>query len=614
MQLLDQVNTRNDLLTLPERELDTLCAEVRGFLIEHVSKTGGHLASNLGVVELTVALHRVFDFQSDRLVFDVGHQSYIHKILTGRKAQFDTLRKLDGLSGYPSPKESDTDAFIAGHASNAISVALGMARARTQMGEDYQVVSLVGDGAMTGGLSYEGLSNAGESGEPMVVVLNDNGMSITENVGGLARHLTRLRLRPSYNSLKRAYRAMTDRLPGGRGLYRVTHRAKTRLKNFLLKCSFFEELGFHYMGPVDGHNVPALTRTLTWAKNLGEPVLVHVTTTKGKGYLPSEREPNEYHGVGEFCPVEGLNGAASKTFSDIFGETMVNLGKEESNILAITAAMQAGTGLSGFAEAFPERFFDVGIAEGHAVTMAGGMAKQGLTPVFVVYSSFLQRAYDMMLHDVSLQDLHVVFAIDRAGIVGADGETHQGIFDVGFLCQIPNLKIYCPASFAELGEMLRCGVLEDKGPVAVRYPRGGEGAYRESAGGDMATILREGSDITLVTYGTMLNEALEAADLLAESGMAAEIIKLNTIKPIDFDTIAASASRTGRLVIAEEQVQAGSVGAQVLAELALRGMCPQKTLLLNLGDQFIPHGSPAELLERYGLNAAHIARSAHALR
>ena len=613
MQLLDQMSTRKDLLSLTERDLDTLCEEIRAFLIEHVSKTGGHLASNLGVVELTVALHRVFDFQTDRLVFDVGHQSYIHKILTGRRDRFDTLRKLDGLSGYPNPKESDTDAFIAGHASNAISVALGMARARSQMGDTYQVISFIGDGAMTGGLAYEGLSNAGESGEPMVVILNDNGMSITENVGGLAQYLTRLRLRPSYNSLKRIYRMMTDKLPGGRGVYRVTHRAKTRLKNFLLKCSFFEDLGFHYMGPVDGHNVSALMRTLTWAKSLGEPVLVHVTTTKGKGYAPSEREPKEYHGVGKFSPAEGLNGDTAKSFSDVFGETLVTLGKEEPRLVAITAAMQAGTGLSGFAAAFPARFFDVGIAEGHAVAMAGGMAKQGLTPVFAVYSSFLQRAYDMILHDVALQNLHVVFAIDRAGLVGADGETHQGIFDVGFLSQIPNLKIYCPASFAELADMLRRAVQEDTGPVAVRYPRDGEGAYREPVWRDMADILREGKDLTLVTYGTMLNEALTAAELLSESGMEADVVKLNTIKPIDFDLIAASATRTGRLVIVEEQVRAGGVGEQVFAELAIRGTLPQKILLLNLGDQFIPHGSPTELLERYGLNAAHIAHRAHEL-
>jgi len=614
MQLLDKIKSQADLQTLTAQDLDALCEEIRRFLIEHVSKTGGHLASNLGVVELTVALHHVFDFYSDRLIFDVGHQSYVHKILTGRGERFDTLRKLDGLSGYPNPKESDTDAFIAGHASNAISVGLGMARARTQLGESYQVISLVGDGAMTGGLSYEGLSNAGASGEPMVVILNDNGMSITENVGGLARHLTRLRLRPSYNSLKRVYRAMTDRLPGGRGLYRVTHRAKTRLKNLLLKCSFFEELGFHYMGPVDGHNTKALIRTFTWAKNLGEPVLVHVTTKKGKGYPPSEREPEEYHGVGKFSPAEGLNGSTPKTFSDIFGEELVKLGKEEPKLAAITAAMQAGTGLGGFAEAFPNRFFDVGIAEGHAVAMAGGMAKQGLTPVFGVYASFLQRAYDMILHDVAIQNLHVVFAIDRSGIVGADGETHQGIFDVGYLCQIPNMKIYCPASFAELGEMLRRAVLEDKGPVAVRYPRGGEGVYRESAGHKPAEILYKGKDITLVTYGTMINEVLTASDLLVESGTEAEVIKLNTIKPIDFDLIEASAAKTGRLLIAEEQVQRGSVGEQVLAELAVRGKTPPKALLLNLGDQFIPHGSPEELLDRYGLNAAHIAGRAHGLR
>ena len=580
-------------------------------MIEHVSQTGGHLASNLGVVELTLALHRVFDFREDRLIFDVGHQSYVHKILTGRRDQFPTLRQLDGLSGYPSPKESDTDAFIAGHASTAISVGLGMARARTGLGQSYQIVSLVGDGAMTGGLSYEGLSNVGASGEPMVVVLNDNGMSITENVGGLARHLTKLRLRPGYNQLKRVYRAALDKLPGGKGLYRVTHRAKNRLKNVLFKCSFFEDLGFHYMGPVDGHNVKMLTRTLEWAKRLDEPVLVHVTTKKGKGYPPSEREPDEYHGVGCFSPEDGLCSESSHSFSDVFGETLETLAKDTPNLVAITAAMQTGTGLDGFSKAYPDRFFDVGIAEGHAVTMAGGMAKQGLIPVFAVYSSFLQRGYDMLIHDLALPNLHAIVAIDRAGIVGADGETHQGIFDVGYLSQVPNLKIYSPASFAELDEMLRYAVQVDRCPVAIRYPRGGEGAYRESAGLSPASILREGKDLTIVTYGIMLNEAIAAAELLQAAGLEAEIVKLNTVKPIDIDLIAASVQRTQRLLIIEEQVQAGSVGERVLAELAKRSQTPQKVALLNLGDQFIPHGSVPELLERYGLDAAAIARRAH---
>ncbi|MCL2368311.1 MAG: 1-deoxy-D-xylulose-5-phosphate synthase [Oscillospiraceae bacterium] len=612
--LLETQNSRADLLALEERDLDKLCAEIRTFLVEGVAETGGHLASNLGVVELTVALHRVFDFERDRLVFDVGHQSYTHKILTGRRDAFGSLRKLNGLSGFPDPRESDTDAFIAGHASTAISTGLGLARARTLLGADYQVVSLVGDGALTGGLSYEGLSNVGPSGEPMIVVLNDNGMSITENVGGFAKYLTRLRLRPGYNRLKHAYRQVTDKLPGGRALYRVTHRAKNRVKNFLFGCSFFENLGFHYMGPVDGHNIKLLIRTLQWAKRLDEPVLVHVKTKKGKGYPPSEREPDEYHGVGSFSPAEGLNGHWKKSFSDVFGASLAALGKEEPRLVAITAAMQPGTGLVEFGDSFPDRFYDVGIAEGHAVTMAAGMAKDGLIPVFAVYSSFLQRAYDMLIHDVAISDLHVILAVDRAGLVGADGKTHQGVFDVGFLSQIPGITIYCPASFAELDDMLRRAVTVDKGPVAIRYPRGGEGIYRASNPDVPATILRAGEQVTLVSYGILINECLAAAEMLEQQGIRAEVIKLGTIKPLDMDTICESVGRTGHLLVVEDQVEAGGVGERILAGLAKAGAAPKSAALLNLGDEFIPHGEVPELLARYGLDAQAIVGRAMDLR
>ena len=610
MQLLQGINKPEDLKALEEGDLDRLCGEIRQFLVEGLSSTGGHLASNLGVVELSVALHRVFDFYKDRLIFDVGHQSYVHKILTGRKDAFHTLRTLDGISGFPKPDESQADAFATGHASTAISVAIGAARARTHLGEDYHVVSLVGDGAMTGGLAYEGLSDAGASGEPMLVILNDNGMSIAENVGGFARYLTRLRLRPGYNRLKQGYRSTVEKLPFGQGLYRVTHRAKNRLKNLLFHCSFFEDLGFHYMGPVDGHDVKTLIRVLQWARALKEPVLLHVTTKKGKGYIYSEEDPDGYHGVGHFSPAAGVFQKPERDFSTVFGETMKELGEASPKVVAVTAAMEAGTGLTPFKEAFPERFYDVGIAEGHAVTMAAGMAKQGMVPVFAVYSSFLQRAYDMIIHDVALSHLHLVLAVDRAGLVGADGETHQGVFDAAFLCQVPGLKVYCPASYAELKEMLRYAIFREEGPVAVRYPRGAEGAYTQSAGPGEAVILSPGEHITIVTYGSMINAVIQAAETLQGRDIQAEVVKLNTIKPLDMDLIRESAARTGRILVVEDQLEAGSVGQRILAGLAGEGTLPPKAGLMNLGDRFIPHGTVGELLTRAGLDSESIARRA----
>ena len=469
--ILERITSPEDVKKLKRAELALLCDELRRFLVESVARTGGHLASNLGAVELTVAIHRVYDTARDRLVFDVGHQCYVHKALTGRRELFSTLRQFEGLAGFPKPGESIHDAFVAGHASNSVSVALGMARARTLSGADYSVVALIGDGAMTGGLAYEGLNDAGASGEPLVVILNDNGMSIDPNVGGVAVHLGRLRLRPGYYRFKKWYHAVMDRLPGGRALYRFNHRIKTNLKKALYPCSMFEDMGFTYLGPVNGHNVEQLSTVLAWARELDCPVLVHVLTQKGKGYLPAEEQPERCHGVPPFDPASGIPSQQAPDFSYIFGHELVELAGEDKRICAITAAMGPGTGLQEFAAAWPKRFFDVGIAEGHAVSMAAGMAKQGMIPVFAVYSSFLQRSYDMLIHDVALQGLHVVLAVDRAGLVGADGATHHGCQDVGFLTQIPGFTVLCPASFQELRTMLRAALAMD-GPVAVRYPRG----------------------------------------------------------------------------------------------------------------------------------------------
>ena len=597
-----------DLSQITDQRAEQLCAQLRRRLVEVVSRTGGHLASNLGVVELTVAIHRVFHTQWDRLVFDVGHQCYCHKILTGRDGAMDTLRSFGGLSGFPKPNESRADAFVAGHASNAVSVALGMARARTLAGEDYDVLALLGDGALTGGLAYEGLTNAGQSGERLIVILNDNGMSITPNVGSIANYLAHQRLKPQYLRLKKLYRGLTGHGPLGRAVYRFTHVVKKAVKDAILPCSMFEDMGFSYVGPVDGHDVKQLTRVLRYAKDLGGPVLVHVKTQKGKGYPFAEREPDRFHGIGPFDPETGeTRRAAGTSFSAVFGQTLCQLAQRDERVCAITAAMQSGTGLDEFSKQFPRRFFDVGIAEGHAVAMAGGMAKQQLIPVFAVYSTFLQRSYDMLLHDVALQKLHVVFAVDRAGLVGEDGETHQGMFDVAYLSSVPDMEILCPASYAELRAMLEHAVFQVRGPVAVRYPRGGEGRFRQNAGVTGTVVLRPGSDVTLAAYGTMVNVLLDAADRLEERGVSARVLKFNSIRPLDMGPVRQAAEETGHLLVAEECAASGGVGQQIAARLLEGATAPRSLTLINLGDRFIPHGSVDQLRRMCGIDAGSIA-------
>lgn len=596
---------------MTDQQARQLCQQLRVQMIQTVSKTGGHLASSLGVVEILVAVHRVFDVDVDRLVFDVGHQCYAHKILTGRGSAMHTLRKFGGLSGFPKPYESRADAFVAGHASNSVSVALGMARARTVNKENYSVLALIGDGALTGGLAFEGLGDAGSSGEPLIVILNDNGMSITKNVGSIAAHLSRQRLKPQYLHLKKLYRSLTGKNAAGQAVYKITHRAKKMVKDALLGYSMFEDMGFTYLGPVDGHDVSYLTRLLRYAKELNGPVLLHVKTVKGKGYTPAERQPDQFHGVGPFDVEKGL--AVSKSgganFSSVFGETLCQLAQEKPELVAITAAMRLGTGLDEFAHRFPQRFFDVGIAEGHAVSMTGGLAKQGALPVFAVYSTFLQRSYDMLIHDIAIQNLHGIFAVDRAGLVGEDGETHHGVFDVGFLRTVPGMQVLCPASFDELRAMLRHAVLEMSGPVALRYPRGGEGEWTGMAGVDGTTVVQEGTDVTLVAYGTMVNQVLQAARLLEQQGHSAAVVKLNSIRPLDMAPIRRLCQSTGRLVVAEECNDTGCVGRTILSELALAGV-PVKAALVNLGDQFVPQGSVAQLREMTGIDGPGIFKQA----
>ena len=608
MGILERVNSSEDVKKLNKEELEPLCGEIRAFLIESLSHTGGHLASNLGTVELTVALHRVYDTRKDRIVFDVGHQAYTHKILTGRREEFSTLRQYGGLSGFPKPRESADDAFVAGHASNSVSIAVGMAKARTAEKADYDVVAVIGDGALTGGLAYEGLANAAASGEPMVIILNDNNMSIDPNVGGMSRTLQKLRVKPSYISFKRWYRATFRQLPH---VYAFNHRVKEWLKTQVLPENMFSSMDLNYIGPVDGHDVQKLETVIRWAKELQEPVIVHVLTQKGRGYPCAEAHPELYHGVGPYNAATGALKPSGPCFSEKFGEYLCEFAERDERIMAITAAMAGGTGLDRFAQMYPKRFTDTGIAEGHAVSMAAGMAKQGRIPVFCVYSSFLQRGFDMLIHDVALQGLHVVLGVDRAGLVGSDGETHHGVFDISYLRSVPGMRIYCPASFAELKNMLEQALFVSTGPTAIRYPRGGEGAYRQCSAGDEA-ILRPGTDLTMVCYGTMVNEVLAAAEDLEKKGIFAEVVKVNCIGREPFALCLESMKKTGKLLVAEEACAAGCLGETLLLQAVSTGLCPQARLC-NLGEGIVAHGDRSLLLKDYGLDAVSLAETGAAL-
>ena len=601
---MERISSAADIKALNCDELDQLSQEIRQHLISVVSKTGGHLASNLGVVELSVALFNVYDPFHDRILYDVGHQCYVHKMLSGRMPMFSELRKDGGISGFPKPEESAADAFVAGHASSAVSTALGMARARTLSGEKYQVVAVLGDGALTGGLAYEGLNSIGQSKEPIVVILNDNGVAINQTVGGVAKYLNRERVKPGYYRIKKAYRNTMMKLPGGKSVFRFSQNLKNRLKSAILHCSMFEDMGLRYLGPIDGHNIKQLSYMLNLARDYQEPVLLHVVTKKGKGYGPAEEDPNLYHGVAPFDPEIGVIPQNRTSFSSVFGETLCRLAAEDPRVCAVTASMEDGTGLQEFHQMFPDRFFDEGIAEEHCAAMCGGLAKQGMKPVFAVYSTFLQRSYDMLLQDIALQELPVVLAVDRAGLVGNDGETHNGVFDVGILRQIPGMKIWCPASYDELRKMLKAAVNTD-GPAAVRYPKGVEGRYRDCRLEPIAR-LRAGSDITLISYGTMINEILDAADLLETRGIHAQVLKLSRIEAPDIDTLYSFLPEKGKVVIAEECVETGSVGEYIAAHLK-----NHPVLLVNLGrDGFVKQGSVAQQKARCGIDAAGIVKRA----
>lgn len=610
MDLLQKINCHEDLLTLSDEEKIQLCHEIRQFLISSVSQTGGHLAGNLGAVELSVAIETVFDTRRDRLVFDVGHQSYVHKILTGRREDFAHLRQYGGISGFPKPSESDTDAFVAGHASSSVSIALGMARARTMLGENYDVVALIGDGAVTGGMAYEGMNNAAVSREPMVIILNDNEMSIGKNVGGMSRHLSRLRSSENYLEAKRAYRQFMKKIPGGKVVYDWSSRVKNRIKRFLLPSTIFENMGFTYLGPADGHDLPGLISLLTAAKDLREPVLVHVVTKKGYGYPFAEEDPAKFHGIGKFNPDTGKKlGPKTRTFSDSFGDAVVDLAHNDRRVCAITAAMPGGTGLLKLMRQNGERLFDVGIAEEHAISMAGGLAKQGMIPIVALYSTFLQRGYDQIMQDICMLRLHVILAVDRAGLVGDDGPTHHGVFDVGFLRQMPGMLLLNPVSFAEQQDMLRWAVSEYDGPVAIRYPRGSEGSYTASDWKGLETGIithRQGKDVTFVTYGVILDNVLEAAKLLSRQGIEATVLRLVNLTDLHEEQILELAPKD-RPVIVVEEAATGSGIHEALA-YGLMQLCPDcRVSGRDLGKDFITHGNVKKLYEICGLDATSLA-------
>ena len=609
--ILNQVDNPEDLRKLNISEKHELANELRELVIDTVSKTGGHLASNLGVVELTIALHSVFNTPKDKIVWDVGHQTYIHKILTGRKNKISTLRSLNGLAGFPKAVESEYDSFDTGHSSTSISAALGMARARDIKGEKNSVIAVIGDGALTGGMAFEALNDAGSSNTNLIVILNDNEMSISKNVGGLSAFLTRVRTRKYYNKSNNYIKRLTLRIPFvGKKIVKFVRRIKYSIKQLFLPNMFFEDIGFKYLGPVDGHNIEKLEEILEKAKRLSGPILIHVVTKKGKGYGPAEQNPDKFHATSAFDKETGKSLKEKKDdYSKVFGEELVKLAKENEKIVAITAAMRDGTGLTNFAKEFPNRFFDVAIAEQHALTMAAGMAKEGLIPVVSIYSSFYQRAYDQIIHDICTQKLHVVMCIDRAGVVGNDGETHQGMFDLAFLNIVPNITIMAPKDFIELRQMLKFAV-NYNGPIAIRYPRGGEEKTKflthEKIEKGKAEILREGEDVTIVAIGKMVTKAQNVADILEKKGIEAEVINERFLKPLDKETITNSIEKTKNVITIEDGTIEGGLGTvieELIQEEKLKDVIFNK---FGYPDRFIKHGKTEEIEEIYGLTEKNI--------
>ena len=618
--LLDKINSPADVKKLSDEQLKQLAAEIRQLLIKVISHTGGHLAPNLGVVELTLALHKVFTTPQDKLVFDVGHQAYIHKIITGRREQFPTLRQYGGLSGFPKRCESEHDAFGTGHSSTSISAALGMAAARDLQGEDYNVVAIIGDGSMTGGMAFEALNNAVTLHKKMVVVLNDNEMSISKNVGAMSDYLYHLRTGETYNKIKNDIEGWLKNMEFGTDVLKAIRRLKGSVKYLMVPTSIFEELGFTYLGPVDGHDIHGLIEVLQAAKKIDGPVMVHVLTKKGKGYKPAEESPNKFHGTGPFEIATGkkiTNPAAPISYTEVFGKTITELADSDKKIVGLTAAMPDGTGLNIFAQAHPDRFFDVGIAEQHAVTAAAGMAAAGMKPVTAIYSTFMQRAYDSILHDICMQKLHVTMCLDRAGLVGDDGYTHHGVFDYAYLRSIPNMTIMAPKDENELRHMLKTA-LSFNGPISVRYPRGsGVGVDITEPMHELpigkAEVLREGKELCFWAIGSMVQSAVQAADKLMEHGIDAGVVNMRFAKPLDKELLIEHAKRYGKLVTLEEGVLAGGVGSEVLEILDDAGLLQQCAVLrLGIPDEFVTHGDKKLLFRDLGLDTDAIVQKAAA--
>ena len=611
--ILERINSPEDVKTLDWEELTTLAAEIRAFLIEKISHTGGHLASNLGVVELTIAMYKAFDLPEDKIIWDVGHQSYTHKILSGRKDAFDELRQHGGLSGFPKRKESPYDAFDTGHSSTSISAGLGIAQARDILGQDYKVVSVIGDGALTGGMAYEALNNAARIQKNFIIVLNDNNMSISENVGGMSRYLSGLRTDVGYNELKKWVTEALDRIPGmGQPLIDKIKRTKNGIKQLFIPGMLFENMGITYLGPIDGHDIRLLYRTFQEAKRLDHAVLVHVLTKKGKGYRPAEKNPSRFHGVEPFDISTGkpLKRKEYPTYTDVFSKTICRLGESHQELVAVTAAMPDGTGLKRFGQKFPDRFFDVGIAEEHAVTSAAGMAAGGLKPVVAGYSSFLQRGFDQIVHDVCLQNLPVVFAIDRAGLVGSDGETHQGIFDLSYLTAIPNMSVMAPKNRWELEDMLAFAV-DYNGPIAVRYPRGeayrGLKEFRAPIEYGRGEILYEEGEIAILAVGSMVSTGEHIREKLKAMGHNCSLANLRFVKPLDTGLLDRLAQNHPVIVTMEENVLQGGFG--LAASAYLHEHYPEiKVIQVALPDAYVEHGNVTLLREELGIDSDSILR------
>lgn len=629
--LLSTIEKENDIKNIAPEDYRKLAKEIRVRLVKSIGKTGGHLAPNLGVVELTMALHLFLDFPKDKLIWDVGHQSYVHKLLTGRNKNFGTLRTLDGLSGFPKVSENPADTFNTGHSSTSLSIALGMAKARDIQGGDEKVVAVIGDGALSGGMAFEALNNAEQMKSNIIIVLNDNKMSISKNVGGMSNYLGKMRTNPKYNSLKINIEERLDRIPnGGTTMAETIKNAKNSLKHLLVPGMLFEEMGIIYVGPIDGHNIENMLSAFQAASRIkNRPVLVHVVTKKGKGYIPAEKNPSVFHGVGKFNPKTGEtleNGGT--TYTNVFGDWMVEKGKQCPELVSVCAAMPDGTGVKKFAEQFPERFFDVGIAEEHAVTFSAGLVSGGLRPVISIYSTFLQRAYDQIIHDICLNELPIIFAVDRSGIVGRDGDTHQGIFDISYLTSIPNMTVLSPMDGEELKMCLDFAYASD-GPVAVRYPRGEVYGFLEDSGfheplerGRASVIFAKGErirtsfrragesgiggDVVFFAVGNMVKAAVDAARLLGEKGYDCTVVNMRFLKPFDEEMICQLVPKHTVTVTIEDNEQTGGFGQQAEAMLVEHGVVPEKFLNISIRDHFVEHGAPEELYERYGMDAGSV--------